>query len=102
MKLHDIAHARAGDKGNTSTLSLIPYKPQDYALLCREITAERVKAHLAGIVVGKITRFECPNLPALTFTCEGALLGGVTVSPGLDPHGKSLSFALLEMRVESD
>ncbi len=42
MKLHDIAHARADDKGNTSTLSLIPCKPEDYAFLCREITAERV------------------------------------------------------------
>lgn len=99
MKLHEIAHARAGNKGNTSTLSLIPYKAHDYALLCREITAERVKAHLAGIVEGRVTRYECPNLPALTFTCEGALLGGVTVSPGLDPHGKSLSFALLEMAI---
>ena len=99
MKLHDIAHARAGDKGNTTTLSLIPYKAEDYDRLKAEVTAERVKAHFAGIVEGRVTRFECPNLPALAFTCEGSLLGGVTVSPGLDPHGKSLSFALLQMEI---
>ena len=99
MKLHDIAHARAGDKGNTTTLSLIPYDAEDYDRLKAEVTAERVKAHLGSIVEGRVTRFECPHLPALAFTCEGSLLGGVTVSPGLDPHGKSLSFALLQMEI---
>ena len=99
MKLHEIAHARAGDKGTTTTLSLIPYKAEDYDRLKAEVTAERVKAHLGSIVEGRVTRFECPNLSALAFTCEGSLLGGVTVSPGLDPHGKSLSFALLQMEI---
>lgn len=97
MKLHAIAHARAGDKGNTTTLSLIPYRAEDYPRLVQEVTAERVKAHFGELVTGRVSRFECPNLPALAFTLEGSLLGGVTVSPGLDPHGKSLSFALLEM-----
>ena len=46
MKLYDIAHSRAGDKGNTLTLSLIPYDESNYEALCREATAERVKEHL--------------------------------------------------------
>jgi hypothetical protein len=99
VKLHAIAHARAGDKGNTTTLSLIPYRIEDYPRLVKAVTADRVKAHFGELVTGRVTRFECPNLPALAFTLEGALLGGVTVSPGLDPHGKSLSFALLEMEL---
>lgn len=99
MKLHAIAHARAGDKGNTTTLSLIPYRAEDYPRLVEAVTAERVKAHFGELVTGRVSRFECPNLPALAFTLEGSLLGGVTVSPGLDPHGKSLSFALLEMEL---
>ena len=32
-KLYDLAHARAGDKGNTTILSLIAYKPEDFPLL---------------------------------------------------------------------
>jgi hypothetical protein len=36
-------------------------------------------------------------LHALLFTCEGALAGGVTTSLALDAHGKSLSYALLEL-----
>ncbi len=100
VKLYDIAHSRAGDKGNTLTLSLIPYKNEDYLILREKVTAEAVKQHLHAIVAGKITRYDLPNLPALQFVCENALLGGVTNSLTMDAHGKSLSYALLEMEIE--
>ena len=64
------------------------------------MTAEAVAKHLAGIVRGPVRRYELPQLRALQFVCEGALAGGVTTSLALDAHGKSLSFALLEMRVD--
>ncbi|GAB3795020.1 hypothetical protein GCM10028819_10360 [Spirosoma humi] len=101
IKLYDIAHSRAGDKGNTMTLSLIPYNADDYALLCAQVTAEAVKQHLAAIVAGDITRYELPNLPALQFVCQQALMGGVTTSLTMDTHGKSLSYALLELSIEA-
>lgn len=100
IKLYDIAHSRAGDKGNTLTLSLIPYKADDYQLLCAQVTVGAVKQHLAEIVAGEIVRYELPNLPALQFVCQQALLGGVTTSLTMDTHGKSLSYALLEMWIE--
>ncbi|MDO1445460.1 hypothetical protein Q0590_04315 [Rhodocytophaga aerolata] len=99
-KLYDIAHSRAGDKGNTLTLSLIPYLAEDYHLLCEQVTAEAVKKQLQGIVAGEVTRYELPNLPALNFVCKQALMGGVTISLTMDTHGKSLSYALLEMEIE--
>lgn len=99
MKLFDIAHSRAGDKGNTLMLSLIPYNEKDYAMLCSKITAEKVKAHFKGIVHGDVTRYELPNINSLLFVCSDALSGGVTTSLALDTHGKSLSFALLEMEI---
>ena len=46
MKLYEIAHSRAGDKGNTLTLSLIPFKESDYELLFSQITAQKVQEHL--------------------------------------------------------
>jgi len=46
MKLGDIAHSRAGDKGNISNLSLIPYNELDYLFLKKQITEEKVKAIL--------------------------------------------------------
>ena len=100
VKLYDLAHSRAGDKGNTLTLSLIPYNADDYPLLRDRVTAEAVRYHLRDIVAGDVTRYELPNLPALQFVCQQALTGGVTTSLTMDTHGKSLSFALLEMEIE--
>jgi hypothetical protein len=97
MKLYEIAHSRAGDKGNTLTLSLIPYNESDYTRLCLEVTAERVKEHLKGIVSGDVVRYELPNISSLLFVCQNALMGGVTTSLAMDTHGKTLSYALLEM-----
>jgi len=98
-KLYDVAHCRAGDKGNTSTLSLIAYRADDYALLVERATVAAVAKHLAGIVRGDIRRYELPQLRALQFVCDAALAGGVTTSLALDAHGKSLSSALLEMEI---
>src|ERR1700692_3372227 len=97
--LHEIAHCRAGDKGDTSILSLIAYRAEDYPLLRDQVTIEAVAAHLEGIVLGAIKRYELPGLWALQFVCERALGGGVTTSLALDAHGKSLSYALLEMEL---
>ena len=99
-KLYELAHCRAGDKGDASILSLIAYRDQDYALLRREVTAAAVKRHLAHVIKGKVKRYEVPNVGALQFVCEQALAGGVTTSLAIDAHGKSLSDALLEMEIE--
>lgn len=99
MKLYEIAHSRAGDKGNISTLSLIPFEEGNYTILCEKITIEKVKIHLKDIVFGDIERFELPNIYSLLFVCQNALLSGVTTSLAIDTHGKALSYALLEMEI---
>lgn len=98
-KLHELAHCRAGDKGDTSILSLIAYRAEDFPLLAERVTVDAVKKHLHGIVLGEVRRYELPGLWALQFVCERSLGGGVTTSLGQDAHGKSLSYALLEMNV---
>ncbi|MBL7781748.1 MAG: hypothetical protein JNM22_11070 [Saprospiraceae bacterium] len=98
-KLYDLAHSRAGDKGNTLTLSLIPYDEADYPRLVEQATAARVQEHLKNVVSGEITRYELPHISALLFVCEKALLTGVTTSLAVDMHGKTLGYALLEMEV---
>ena len=98
-KLYDLAHCRAGDKGNTSILSLVAYRAEDYPRLVEQVTVDRVARHLRDIVRGEILRYELPNLNALQFVCERSLGGGVTTSLALDAHGKSLSYALLELDV---
>jgi hypothetical protein len=102
QRLYDLAHARAGDKGNTSNISVIAYDPADYERLRRQVTPERVKAHFAGIVYGPVERYELPRIFALNFVLHDALAGGVTRSLSLDPHGKSLSSWMLALEVDVD
>ena len=99
MKLREIAHSRTGDKGDTSNISVIAYDPNHYPLLLEHVTAERVRAHFAGIVAGEVVRYELPNIAALNFVMGRALGGGVTRSLALDAHGKSLSSALLDLDI---
>ncbi|MSP04716.1 MAG: hypothetical protein EXR05_05655 [Acetobacteraceae bacterium] len=99
MKLSSIAHARAGDKGDISCISVIAYKLEDFPTLLREVTAARVKEHFSGIVHGAVERYELPNIHALNFVMHAALGGGVTRSLAMDAHGKSLSYALLDLDI---
>ena len=52
MRLGKIAHARAGDKGNTSDITVIAYHPGDYPLLREQLTSALVRELLADIVRG--------------------------------------------------
>ena len=99
VRLRALAHARTGDKGDTSNISVIAYDPADYVFLAEHVTAERVRAHFAGVVQGRVLRYELPGLGALNFVMEQALGGGVTRSLALDTHGKSLSSSLLELEL---
>lgn len=101
MQLRRLAHSRTGDKGDISNISVIAHDPADYALLAREVTVERVKAHLNAAVRGPVERYELPGLGALNFVLHQALGGGVTRSLALDSHGKSLSSYLLAMEIDA-
>jgi hypothetical protein len=95
-----IAHARSGDKGDTANVGVIARREEYYPFLRTELTAERVKAHFAGIVEGPVERFELPNLWALNFLLHDALGGGGTLSLKNDAQGKTLSSAMLRMEVD--
>jgi len=99
-KLIEIAHARSGDKGDLVNIGLIARKPEDYPILVREVTADRVKQHFAGVCRGNVERFELPNLGALNFLLHQALDGGGTMALKADPQGKTYSAALLRMEID--
>jgi hypothetical protein len=99
VHLREIAHARAGDKGDTSILSVFPLDDEHYDWLAAHVTTAAVKAHLADYVEGDVVRYEVPSICGLQFVCSHALDGGVTTSLALDSHGKSLSSRLLGMRI---
>jgi hypothetical protein len=99
MKLRQIAHARTGDKGDTANISVIAFEPAHYPLIVKHVTSERVKTFFTEIVAGDVVRYELPNIGALNFVMSKALGGGVTRTLAIDPHGKSLSSAILDMEI---
>lgn len=99
MKLREIAHARAGDKGNTCNICVVPYEERNYSLLKKELTADRVKLFFREICRGEVVRYEVDSLSSLNFVLENSLGGGVTRSLAVDKHGKSLGMALLEIDI---
>ncbi|MGD8320185.1 MAG: hypothetical protein PVJ02_07020 [Gemmatimonadota bacterium] len=100
VPLLQLAHARSGDKGDTSNIGVIAYEPELYPFLVEQVTPERVKAHFGPWVTGRVERFELPNLHALNFILHGALDGGGTVSLRTDAQGKVLSAAMMRLEVE--
>lgn len=101
IKLRKIAHARSGDKGDILNIALIPYNETDYELLKEKVTAERVKEHFKDLVKGDVQRYELEGIKGFNYVLYQALDGGVTRSLRLDRHGKTLSFKLLDMKIES-
>jgi hypothetical protein len=100
IELFYLAHSRTGDKGNSQTMSLIPYDEVDYTLLERQVTAEAVRRQFGGLIRGRVHRYALPKLKAFNFVLEDALQGGVNDSLNLDTHGKSRSAVLLAMMVD--
>lgn len=99
VPLHEVAHSRAGDKGNRVNLSLIPYRAELYDLLAEQVTEARVLALFAHRGATACRRYDLPLLHAFNFVVEDALEGGVNSSLNLDGHGKTHSFRLLALAV---
>ena len=100
VPLYDLAHSRAGDKGNRANLSLIPYAPELYPLLAEQVTEARVLALFAHRGATRCTRYDLPLLHAFNFVVDDVLEGGVNASLNLDGHGKTQSFRLLSLSVQ--
>jgi hypothetical protein len=102
LTVRDIAHARAGDKGNTSNVNVWVYDPANFDLLKRAITPERVKREFPNLIRGDVERYVLENLHGINLVLRDALEGGVNASLNLDSHGKSWSFLILDMTLEPD
>jgi len=100
IPLLQIAHARSGDKGDTANVGVIARAPEWYPVLKKYLTVERVQTHFEGICLGKVERFEMPNLGALNFLLHESLGGGGTRSLKNDAQGKTLSNVMLRMELE--
>lgn len=102
VKLYDIANARSGDKGNRLNIALICRDPAHYSAVAAQVTAERVAVAFAARRPSRVMRYDLPKLAAFNFVLDDVLEGGINASLGLDGHGKSLSYVLLDLPVVID
>ena len=100
VKLRRLAYARSGDKGDMCNVGVLARSPEAYVWLHQNLTAARVKKFFGDRVLGKVTRYTLDNLQGLNFLLDEALGGGGTTSLLVDPQGKTMSQALLEMKVK--
>ncbi|WP_018717204.1 AtuA-related protein [Arhodomonas aquaeolei] len=99
VTLHEIAHARAGDKGNRLNLALFVYDPADYDAVVAQVTEQRVLETFAHRGATRVRRHLLPQLAGMNLVIDAVLQGGVNGALNLDGHGKSLSFRLLALAV---
>lgn len=99
LPLYALAHARTGDKGNRSNISVIAFREEFYPLLAEQLTEDAVAKVFANRKPESVTRYLLPRLGAMNFVIDGVLDGGVNDSLNLDAHGKALAFLLLEAQI---
>ena len=100
VPLYRAAHGRTGDKGDRSNISVIAWHPALWPRLVEQVTPEAVAAQFRHRAPSRVERFLLPKLHAMNFVLDAVLDGGVNDALNLDTHGKSLSFLLLDLRID--
>ena len=102
MKLREIAYSRSGDKGDVSNLCVFVYDDDNWELLQREVTVDKVREKFGDLVKGDIVRYELPGTKGLNYVMTEALGGGVSMSLRADPHGKAYQSLILDIDIADE
>jgi hypothetical protein len=102
IRLGDIAYARSGDKGSSANVGVIARTPETFIFLRSYLSAARVEKFFKPLGVGRVIRYELPNLGAINFVLPRVLAGGASRSLRTDAQGKTLGQAILEMKFTID
>lgn len=99
--LDDYADARTGDKGDTLIVAVLPRTHDHYEHLATALEPAGIATHF-GCALTDVTVRRVPNVGAFVVELRGMLGGGVTGSPVLDGHGKTLSYHMLTLPVPGE
>ncbi|KAL5981564.1 hypothetical protein ACLOJK_015626 [Asimina triloba] len=119
IPLYEIAHSRAGDKGNDLNFSIIPHFPQDIERLKVVITPSWVKHVVSSLLDNSsfpslhaikrrnswvdehvtVDIYEVKGIHSLNAVVRNILDGGVNCSRRIDRHGKTISDLVLCQQV---
>lgn len=119
ISLYNVAHSRAGDKGNDLNFSIIPHYPPDIERLKIIVTEKWVKEVVSTLLNPssfpsveeiqkrdewidehvKVEIYEARGIHSLNIVVRNILDGGVNCSRRIDRHGKTISDVILCQRV---
>jgi len=100
VRLSELAYARSGDKGDISNIGLMAFNEENFKIIKKQVTPQRIKEHFKDWVKGDVTIYEVPHMNSLEIVMRGALGGGATKTLRIDQTGKSMGNALLWMEIE--
>ena len=98
--LKELAYTRSGDKGDISNVGILAFNKNNFEVLRRQVTPERVREHYKDLVKGEVEVYEMANIDALQVVMHNALGGGATKTLRWDETGKSMCLAMLYMEIE--
>jgi len=99
IRVGDIAHARSGDKGNHANIGVMAFTDEGFRYLGQVLTEARVAEYFLPLRPMEVRRYELPGIGAYNFVLSNVLGGGASRSLRTDSQGKTLSLALLELRI---
>ncbi|RXI08032.1 hypothetical protein DVH24_014598 [Malus domestica] len=119
IPLYDVAHVRAGDKGNDLNFSIIPHFPPDIMRLKSIVTPQWVKKVVSALLNSssfpdmdainerdkwihenvRVEIYEVRGIRSLNVVVRDILDGGVNCSRRIDRHGKTTSDLILCQQV---
>ncbi|XP_057729155.1 uncharacterized protein LOC130944706 isoform X1 [Arachis stenosperma] len=119
IPLYEVAHSRAGDKGNDINFSIIPHFGPDIHKLKQIVTPEWIKLVVAPLIDSssnpdldarknrdkwvhenvKVEIYHVKGIQALNVVVRNILDGGVNCSRRVDRHGKTISDLILCQQV---
>ncbi len=88
VRLSEICFVRSGDKGDISNIGLMATNDENYEIIKKKVTPERIKEHFKDWVKGRVDIYEMPNVNALEIVMFEALGGGATKTLRIDQTGK--------------
>ena len=100
LLIKELAYVRSGDKGDISNVGIMAFNDENYKILQKQVTPQRVKEHYKELVKGEVKIYEMPNINALEVVMYQALGGGATCTLRFDETGKSMCLGMLFMPVE--
>jgi len=99
LPLRDLAFARSGDKGDVCTIGLLAKGAEEFEIVRRQVTPERVKAFFGPMAAGPVEIYPLPSIHALEVVIRQALGGGATRTLRFDQTGKAMGTALLRLDI---